>query len=520
LPTILVTGATGFVGRHVVVALRAAGHTVRCASRSVERARACFPELDWVELDLLRPDTIAPALAGCDAAVFLVHAMGAAHGAEYPERERAGAEAFAAAAGRAGLRRIVYLGGVVPATGASRHLRSRQRTGEILRAGPVETIELRAAMVIGAGGASWVMVRDLARRLPAMVLPRWLRNTSFPIAIADVVYGLVAALELPGRGSRVYELPGLERMTHREILVRTAAAMGRRRLLISVPILTPRLSSYWIALVTRTNLAMARELVEGVRFDLTPTGESLWDEVAHRPRSIDDAIRAALDDESAARGPGSAIRGAVADTLAPHRARSLVTLVVATVGFALALALRTRFDPWRSTALAAIVSAGLSLWALRGRSPDLWKVTARGIASAVALGGVLVAATHAAFHLGASWSPSLARSVHALYASVDVGANRLALVALTTVVVIGEELVWRGVAMGLVDARSPVVIGTISVALYLLPQLVVGVPLLMVAAVGLGTVLAVQRLRSGRLVDPVLTHLIWSGSIFVFLPLV
>ena len=314
MATILLTGATGFVGRHLIVALRAGGHTVRCGTRSPEAARAKAPELDWVALDLLRPETLVPALAGCDAAVFLVHAMGSGHEDDYPERERRGAEAFAAAAGRAGLRRIVYLGGVVPATGASRHLRSRQRTGEILRGGPVETIELRAAMVIGAGSTSWIMVRDLARRLPAMVLPRWLRNTSFPIAIEDVVRGLVAALALPVQGSRVYELPGRERMTHRDVLMRAATAMGHHPLMLSVPILTPRLSSYWIALVTRTSLAMAKELVEGVRSNLEPTGESLWNQIGVRPMAIDDAIRRALSDETAPVVPSPAMRARLAGT--------------------------------------------------------------------------------------------------------------------------------------------------------------------------------------------------------------
>jgi len=312
MAVILLTGATGFVGSHLIVALRAAGHTVRCATRSPVAARERSPELDWVTVDLLRPETLEPALAGCDAAVFLVHAMGGAQDADYPEQERLGAEAFAAAAGRAGVRRIVYLGGVVPERGASRHLRSRQRTGAILRRGPVETIELRAAMVIGAGSTSWIMVRDLARRLPAMLLPRWLRNTSYPIAIEDVVRGIVAALALPPGPSRIYELPGRERMTHREVLVRAAAAMGHHPLLLSVPILTPRLSSYWIALVTRTSLAMAKELVEGVRYDLEPTGESLWGQIEHRPMSIDDAIRRALSDETAQVVPSPAMRARLA----------------------------------------------------------------------------------------------------------------------------------------------------------------------------------------------------------------
>jgi uncharacterized protein YbjT (DUF2867 family) len=310
--TILLTGATGFVGRHVAIALRAAGHNVRCATRSVEHARDSAPELDWVALDVMEPSSLGPALASCEVAIFLVHAMGPGHSNDYPERETAGAETFAAAAAQAGVRRIIYLGGVVPATNASKHLLSRQHTGEILRTGSVETIELRAAMVIGAGSASWIMVRDLARRLPFMVLPRWLRNTSFPIAIEDVVFGIVAALALPSTGSRIYELPGPERLTHREVLMRTAMAMGRHRYVLNVPILTPRLSSYWIALVTRTNLAMAKELVEGVRANLEPTGEPLWPHVGHTPMPLSEAIARALADEAAPTMPSAAMRARLA----------------------------------------------------------------------------------------------------------------------------------------------------------------------------------------------------------------
>jgi len=303
---ILLTGATGFIGRHVAIALAAAGHDVRCATRDASSARAKHPGRTWVELDLEKPATLAGALAGCDAAIYLVHGMGTGH-ADYPEHERVSAESFARAAADARLRRIVYLGGVVPVRGASRHLRSRERTGEILRAGAVDTIELRAAMVIGAGSTSWIMVRDLARRLPAMVLPRWLRNVSYPIAVEDVVTGLLAALDLPGTGSRLYDLPGPERITHRDVLIRAAAAMGRKRLMLSVPVLTPRLSSYWIALVTRTDLAMAKELVEGVRFDLEPSHESLWDHLGCRPMALDEAIRRALGDDAVVDVPSPAM---------------------------------------------------------------------------------------------------------------------------------------------------------------------------------------------------------------------
>ncbi len=317
--TILLTGATGFIGSHVEIALAAAGHEVRCATRSPSKARAQHPERTWVELDLERPETLPTALVGCDSAIYLIHGMGQGHD-DYPERERACAEAFAAAAAKAKLRRIVYLGGVVPQQGASRHLRSRERTGEILRGGTIDTIELRAAMVIGVGSASWGMVRDLARRLPAMVLPRWLRNASYPIAVEDVVAGLVEALAIPGKGSRLFELPGPQRITHRDMLVRTIEAMGRKSRMFNVPVLTPRLSSYWIALVTRTDLAMAKELVEGVRFDLEPLGESLWNSVPHVPMGLDDAIRTALGDDATPKVPSDAMRRRLVSIGARHPA--------------------------------------------------------------------------------------------------------------------------------------------------------------------------------------------------------
>ncbi len=521
MKTILVTGATGFVGKHVVEALRAAGHRVRCATRSPARWRASSPHLEWVELDLMRPATLEPALAGCDAAVFLVHAMGPEHGDDYPERERAGAQAFATAAAAACVQKIIYLGGVVPAKGASRHLSSRERTGAILRAGPVETVELRAAMIIGAGSASWVMVRDLARRLPAMVLPRWLRNTSYPIAIADVVHGIVAALDLPRTGSRIYELPGPERVTHREVLSRAAAAMGRHRLMLSVPILTPRLSSYWIALVTRTSLSMAKELVEGVRSNLEPTGESLWSHLDHQPMPVDEAIARALAEEGPSEGrSGPGPSGNVMPG-PRHRLKAVIALTVATIGFSLALAPRERLDPWRATAVAAMLSGGLAWWAVGARLRSLFEVTTRSALTSILLGGGLVAATHGVYQVASAFAPELAGSVSALYASIDVGGSRLVLVLLTSIVVLGEELIWRGVAIDVMtSAGSRVAIGSLSVALYVLPQLAGGEPLLVIAAAVLGGVFAAQRLITGRLTDSLLTHAVWSIAVFVAVPLV
>jgi membrane protease YdiL (CAAX protease family) len=205
----------------------------------------------------------------------------------------------------------------------------------------------------------------------------------------------------------------------------------------------------------------------------------------------------------------------------PHKARGLIAIVVATIGFSLALALRAHVDPWRSTALAALVSIGLSAWALVPRMRELFGVTFRGAALAIGLGALLVAATHVAYHAVQLASPALAESIRVLYASIDVGASRLTLLVLTTTVVLGEELVWRGVAIELVGGagRSRVAIGAASVAAYVLPQLAAHVVLLVLAATGLGSLFAAQRIMTGRLTEPFLTHLVWSLSVFVLFPL-
>ena len=292
--TALVLGATGFVGRALVSALRDAGVEVRAASRRpVEEASA---PTSWVACDLERPETLPPALAGIDCAYYLVHSMGST--GAFRETERRCAGNLVRAAADSGCRRIVYLGGVAPRGTPSEHLASRLEVGEILRAGSVPALELRAAMIIGSGSASWQIIRDLAARLPFMLLPRWLESKSCPIALPDVITALLDARTLPLEGSAWFDIPGPEVLSAREMLLIVGALQGRWIPMVRVPLLTPQLSALWLKLVTRANYQLARELVLGLTGDLLPSGARFWELTGHPPRwSFQDAAARALADD-------------------------------------------------------------------------------------------------------------------------------------------------------------------------------------------------------------------------------
>jgi uncharacterized protein YbjT (DUF2867 family) len=298
---VLVTGASGYIGGRLAPLLLARGHAMRCLTRSPKDLEGRFDGAAVVAGDVLgAPADLAAAMAGIDIAYYLVHSM-ASGGGDFAARDRAGARNFAAAAKAAGVKRIVYLGGLGEADARlSKHLRSRHEVGEILREHGPLVVEFRAGIIIGAGSASFEMVRYLTERLPVMVAPKWVSTRCQPIAVDDVLAYLIAALDAPIAGSRTYEIGGADVVSYRDVMLAYARARGLRRVIIEVPFFTPRLSSYWVHLVTPLPASIARPLIDGMHNEVVVRDDAASRDFAIRPMGCDDAIRRALDRYAAA----------------------------------------------------------------------------------------------------------------------------------------------------------------------------------------------------------------------------
>jgi len=320
---ILLTGVTGYIGRQLLPFLQQRGPAVRCLARRPAAARGALGgRTEVVEGDVLDPASLGPAMRGVHTAYYLIHSLGSE--ADFEALDRRGAVNFAAAARAAGVRRIIYLGGLAgPGDDLSRHLRSRLEVGRILRASAAQVIELRASVVIGSGSLSFELVRALVERLPVMICPRWVRTPAQPIAIRDVVAYLTAALDLPDGDSRVYEVGGPDRVSYAEIMREYARQRGLCRLMVPVPVLTPRLSSLWLALVTPVLARVGRRLVEGVRNASVVRDPAALSAFAIRPVGLREAIRQALEAEESqfAERPASQLLGAGTRADRPAAAR-------------------------------------------------------------------------------------------------------------------------------------------------------------------------------------------------------
>ena len=294
---VLLTGATGYIGGRLLAPLERLGKRVRCLTRRPEALSSRIgPATEVVAGDVLDPTSLAGALNGIGTAYYFVHSMGADR--DFAEQDRQAAANFAQAASAAGVRRIVYLGGLGnPDQKLSKHLRSRQETGDILRAYHSQVIEFRASIVIGSGSISFEMIRALVERLPVMICPRWVGVLAQPIAIEDLLAYLLEALDLPAGPSQVYEIGGPDQFSYGQIMHEYARQRGLRRWMIPIPLLTPYLSSLWLGLVTPLYARVGRKLVESLRNPTLVSNNLAATTFSVRPRSVRDAIARALVNE-------------------------------------------------------------------------------------------------------------------------------------------------------------------------------------------------------------------------------
>jgi uncharacterized protein YbjT (DUF2867 family) len=295
---VLVTGATGFVGGQLVPALRAAGHDVTVLVR--DAAGYDGPEsVRVVEGDLLEPGSFTAAL-DVEAAYYLVHSMRS--GADFEDRDRRAAENFADAASEANIDRVIYLGGLGEERDRlSEHLRSRREVEQVLGNGDYDLTTLRAAILIGAGSASFEMIVQLSSRLPVMVTPRWVETKCQPIYVGDAIDYLVGVLDVPETAGDTYEIGGPDVLTYREILTRVGSRSGHRPIVVPVPVLSPKLSSLWVGLVTDVPAAVARPLIEGLKNPVVVQDHRIESLVDVDLTSFDDAIDRALEARAAKR---------------------------------------------------------------------------------------------------------------------------------------------------------------------------------------------------------------------------
>ena len=292
---VLLTGASGYVGGRLLQSLARSGKPVRCLARRPQAVRNIPPGAEVVSGDVLVPSSLEQAMQGVESAYYLIHSM--ASGRSFEEEDRQAARNFGEAARRAGVRRIIYLGGLGDSSAElSPHLRSRIEVGERLRASGVPVIEFRASIVIGAGSLSFEMIRALVERLPVMIAPRWVSIEAQPIAVGDLLAYLLSALDLPP-ANRVFEIGGADRVSYGGLMEEYARQRGLKRLVIPVPVLTPRLSSLWLGLVTPLYVRVGRTLVDSIRHPTVVRDGAAAREFPIRPLGYREAIRAALAEE-------------------------------------------------------------------------------------------------------------------------------------------------------------------------------------------------------------------------------
>ena len=292
IKTVLVTGANGFIGRLLTKALLTEDVHLRCLVRKAGKAQD--ESIETVQGDLLDPATLPKAIHGVDTAFYLVHSMAGGR-AGFERRDRDAAENFVRAAEKAGVRRVIYLGGLGE-TGdeLSEHLKSRLEVADILRTGTFATTFLRAAIIIGAGGASFEMVKALVERLPVMITPRWVTTRCQPIAVEDVISYLVGCLKDERTTGGTFDIGGPDVITYKEMMERFGRIRGRSLHILPVPVLTPRLSSYWVGFITPVAASVSMPLIEGLKNEVICRENAIRTLIPLQLTSYDDAVRRSL----------------------------------------------------------------------------------------------------------------------------------------------------------------------------------------------------------------------------------
>jgi uncharacterized protein YbjT (DUF2867 family) len=293
-PLILLTGATGYVGGLLLPLLEKQPVVVRCLARNPDKTSRSRETTQVVRGDVLDAASLDEALQGVHTAYYLVHLMSGSK--DFEKEDRQAALSFATVAKKAGVKRIIYLGGLGDDADPklSPHLRSRHEVGEILRQSGVETIEFRAGMVVGAGSLSYQLMKSLTDRLPVMLCPKWLTTPTQPIAVDDVLAYLLAAKDLPAGESRIFEVGGTDVVSYGDLIREYARQKGLRRWLISVPVLTPYLSSLWLALVTPASFEVGRHLIEGLKNPTVVQNQESRNAFRIRPMGVKEAIHKAI----------------------------------------------------------------------------------------------------------------------------------------------------------------------------------------------------------------------------------
>jgi len=523
---ILVAGASGFVGSRLCPALEEAGHEVRALTRRPESYAGAGTAVGG---DVDRPETLAPALAGCRVAYYLVHSL---EHEDFAERDARAARAFGLAAAAVGVERIVYLGGLGDdSTDLSPHLRSRREVEQLLGEGGVPVTVLRAGVVVGHGSTSWELTRQLVEHLPVMITPRWVSTRCQPIAADDVVRYLVGVLDVPETVGRVFEMGGAEVLEYREMLARVAALEGRHLTVLPVPVLSPRLSSHWLALVTDLDRTTGRTLVDSMTNEVVVRDDALRRLVPFAPLGYDEMVLLALGERARARRadpPRPRLLGRLGTPVGrehregPDELRRRRVVVAATAGLGTALLRRALQQPPGSAAFYGCTAGVAATWAAGGlaagplhlgreqapdgglRRPTVVPVVTGAAAAAATFGAAVVARR----------VPVLRDGLASALSYADDGALPLTYL---TVLLNGaaEELFFRGALYAAVPesyrlpatatAYTATVAGTGNVALTL-------------AAGAMGTVFGLQRKASGGIQAPTLTHLTWSALVLLLLP--